>query len=132
MFRILRPGGELLLLDAYLAKPIQEYTPQEQDQFHRFCDAWSIPDPHTLAHWVHEAEEVGFEIVQTEDVHQKIMKTASRAGFIARLVRPFYVIGYRLRWLSGARYRNMIASVLQEPLFKGKLLDYDTVLLRKK
>jgi len=131
MHRILQKSGRLLVVDAYLTKPLDHFSEKERKVLDTFCLAWCIPNPQTVDHWLIEAKKVGFKKIQVEDLLHKILPSAPKFGMLAQVMRPFYEIGFHLGLLSKVRYDNMVAARLQQELFEQGVLGYHSLLMTK-
>lgn len=131
MLRISRPGGQLLILDAFLSKPLKEYEGVDRKHLDDLCNSWALPDPQTAEYWKKELLSHGFTRVESEDLTKKVLKTAKIIRKVAIIVKPIYFLLYHARIIPRARYANSVASLAQGYLFKKGLLEYHSILATK-
>jgi len=86
-YRILRPGGRLVMADGFTRRPPR--TREEREALLAFCDAWALP---TLGVWpevLAEAERIGFEIRTARDITRHVLPSAVRLLVLHLGFTPF-------------------------------------------
>jgi cyclopropane fatty-acyl-phospholipid synthase-like methyltransferase len=86
-FRLLKPGGMLILSDGFRRKrPFA--TKEDEDLMRRFLDGWALPDLATPDELLTPAKEAGFENVQCEDWSERAEPSMLRLYKIGRRLAP--------------------------------------------
>ena len=86
-FRLLKPGGMLVLSDGFRRKRPFD-TKADEDLMRRFLDGWALPDLATPEELTTPAKEAGFENVQCEDVSKPAEPSMLRLYKIGRWTAP--------------------------------------------
>ena len=131
MFRLLKPGGKLLILDAFLAKSREAFPKHEREVLDALCHSWALPDPHTRDYWMNAMKDVGFEKIEAENLTAKVLRTARRMRYIGRGVFPIYSFLHQLHFLNRSHYANAVAALAQGELFEKGYLEYHSMLATK-
>jgi tocopherol O-methyltransferase len=129
MFRILKPGGRLVLADFFAKK---ELNGAEQKAMNSWSHAWAVPSFESAERFADAAKTVGFEEVNMEDISNHVVKS------VKRLYRMFYIglpgsLLYNILFpkTSTSGKRNVYSAYWQYNTFKKKLWKYQLVSLRK-
>jgi cyclopropane fatty-acyl-phospholipid synthase-like methyltransferase len=128
-FRILRPGGRLIVADGFAAKT--KLKKNETKVMKLWLDGWSVSRLDTLSDFRHKAEDLGFTKVSIEDYTPAVIQSAKRLYYLSRL-------GVWFEWLSrklgvrGERTRgNFVAARYQYVALQQNLWLYGIVTARK-
>jgi tocopherol O-methyltransferase len=98
-FRLLKPGGMLVLSDGFRRKrPFA--TKEDEDLMKRFLNGWALPDLATPEELVTPAKEAGFEKIQYEDVSERAEPSMLRLYKIGRWTAPVARILSRLQMID--------------------------------
>ncbi len=131
MYRILKSGGKILIVDAFLQKPKDQFEGKDLENLEKICNAWCLPDPNTIDYWTSEMKKVGFVNIETEELTSKVLKTSKKVYFIARLLTPIWKVLYHLGFINTARYANSVGAVSQYHLFREGCLMYGSIVALK-
>lgn len=131
MQRILKPGGRLLIVDAFLSKPQDQFDVKGKKYLDNLCDAWGLPNPQTIEEWLLKMKTIGFQDIITDKLTHKVRKTSKAMYFLAILGAPFWTSLYFLGIFNKARYANLIACLSQYHLFKDNCLVYASIIATK-
>lgn len=82
-FRLLRPGGRLVVADGFLSRPARGAA--EARLVRAWCDGWAVPDVGTIDDFLSDARAAGFEGVCSTDMTHAA-KGSSRRMFAAGLI----------------------------------------------
>jgi SAM-dependent methyltransferase len=104
-FRVLRPGGRLMVADFFQARSPRDQS--EADRMRTWLDGWAIPDLAGVEWFGTEARDAGFADVRYRDIRPNVLPSARRL-FKASLVA--YPIGLALRAI-GARDGVQTANI---------------------
>jgi cyclopropane fatty-acyl-phospholipid synthase-like methyltransferase len=128
MYRVLKPGGKLLIVDAFLQKSKDQFKGKDIRNLEKICNAWCLPDPNTIDYWVDEMKKIGFVDIETEELTSKVLKTSKKIYSVARLLEPIWRILYRLGFINVAHYANLVGATSQYHLFEKECLMYGSVI----
>lgn len=131
MYRILKTGGKILIVDAFLQKPKDQFEGKDLKNLEKICNAWCLPDPNTIDYWAGEMKKVGFANIKIEELTSKVLKTSKKIYFVVRLVAPIWKVLYRLGFINVARYANLVGASSQYHLFKERCLMYGSIIASK-
>lgn len=81
-FRVLKPGGRLILCDFFIRKDSQEDPNQ---WIKKWGNTWAVPDFVSLDFFTQQLKEKGFETIQTTDYTSQVTKSARRMYYASLL-----------------------------------------------
>jgi tocopherol O-methyltransferase len=87
MFRVLRPGGRLVLADFVRAE--RPMTPEREAKLHAWIDRWVIPDLATMEELARFAAAAGFRDVRVSEETSHIRASAAYLHRMGRRLAPF-------------------------------------------
>ncbi len=128
-FRLLRPGGTLLVLDGF--RNGHDMSNAAHRHYRRFLDGWSVDELSEIDEFQSLLDGVGFENVRARDLTERIMPTAR---ILKRLARALYLpVGVPARFglLPTSWYRHGLACLSQHALFGDRSLIYGSVVAVK-
>ena len=131
IFRILKPGGQILVVDGFMAKPRKDLDSKNLRRLKKLSDVWGLPETNTYKYWLSEIRTGGFENVIWEDLTSKIKKTSRIMFVLAVVAGPIWLLLYYLRFFNKARYSNLMACLRQYKLFKNGSLAYGSIIATK-
>jgi cyclopropane fatty-acyl-phospholipid synthase-like methyltransferase len=128
-FRVLRPGGRLVLVDGFrTARPL---AAADEDFLQYVAVGWGIPDFVTPDELTTALRHVGFTGVRFDDTTDHVQQAIDRLHKIARWVLPPARILNRLGLMSMIRVRNAETCFMLRELVDRKLGIHGIVLARK-
>jgi len=107
-FRVLRPGGRLVVADGF--RRARPFGPADERLLQSWLSGWAIPDIDTPEEFVAAMREVGFAEAESEDVTDRILPSMRRLDRLARAIVPPARLLARAGVLSPIRFRNGEAS----------------------
>jgi cyclopropane fatty-acyl-phospholipid synthase-like methyltransferase len=124
LFRVLEPGGRLVVADGFLGKERSTLTAEETEQSRIFEEGFVVP-PLASAHAFHDAlEKAGFVNIHYENATAHILPTAHIMW--RRCIRTYPVVRVleRLGLMLPIISRNNKTGVVQRELFEKGTLVY--------
>ena len=85
-YRILKPGGRLVIADAFLKKEKNKLCKGSKYSYKKLCDHWSLEKLETYTHIEKSLKEIGFKNITVEDVSFKVAPSVLHV--------PFAIIGF--------------------------------------
>ncbi len=128
-YRLLRPGGKVVLTDFFKAS---EETADPSGLLDKWCRLWAMSPLLTVGTLGWYFEQAGFNIIKTEDLTDKIRKTARRM-YLSCLAGALPSITYNL--LFGARRyarHHYLSGIYQYHALQKGLWQYHSLLAVKK
>jgi len=74
-YRVLKPGGKLAVIDAYLCE--DQLTAEEEKWYTKFLEGWEAPNLPTRAQFERWLREAGFQGVIFRDMRDEVIKSAN-------------------------------------------------------
>ena len=91
VYRILKPGGILIILDGFNTKEKEEYTTKENKILKKFCDGWAFNTLESVNHFKKACKEIGYTSTEYKDLYKNIIKT-SKILYTASY--PAYIVDF--------------------------------------
>jgi len=128
-FRVLRPGGRLVVEDGFRVG--RDLAPQDEALIAAWADAWAFPDLDTVDEFRSAARNVGFTEIVDRDVRVQILRSAHRLYWAANV----FLAPSWLAWKADLRpreaHRNLVGAQLQWRIFSRGLCGISLVAARK-
>lgn len=127
-YRLLRPGGKLILLDFFMTNKGESDT---SDVLSKWCELWAMSPLVTVEQFASNLEQNGFNLLQQEELSSQIVPTIKRMynsyklGFIPA---NLYNLLFGARKYSRNHYKS---GLYQYKSFKNGLWQYHTFLATK-
>ena len=128
-YRILRPGGVLVVSDFFTADHVTDST--HINKLNKWAETWAVPYFEYNSAFINKANEVGFQIEQVDNVTANIFKSAKRLyyyfypGIVCHHI--LRLIGYRNR----THEKNVWSTYYQYKTLKEGLWQYNIVKFSK-
>lgn len=90
-YRILKPGGKLLILDGFNSKEKDEYTAKEKEILKNFTNGWAVDSLASANFFINTSKELGFINQEYDNITDKTIKT-SKILYLASF--PAYIVDF--------------------------------------
>ena len=91
-FRILKPGGKLIILDYFKPQPLNS---KNQNLLNKWLHKWAIDDIDVNKDFIEKSKEVGFYEIVNKNINQEIIKSSKRmyrSSFLGAIPSTLYNI----------------------------------------
>jgi cyclopropane fatty-acyl-phospholipid synthase-like methyltransferase len=120
-FRVLRPGGRLVVADGFVGKPI---TGRYARHYRRFLEGLALDNLATVDGFEADMQRTGFVDVRRDDKHEQVRRSARRIWKLSVVGLAICTVGCRLGLLPDAWLGHGRAGVAQWPLFRSGAFTY--------
>lgn len=124
-FRVLKPGGRLVIADGFRTAP--RYSPAREAQFRAWASCWALTDLPTIPQVIGVARDVGFGVQENRDLTRFVLPSSRRMARIARWTAPWRWLGLGSPW----ELANMRGAVRQRSILAQGLMAYHLLVLTK-
>ncbi|NBC17069.1 MAG: methyltransferase domain-containing protein [Bacteroidetes bacterium] len=128
-FRVLRPGGRLVVADGFATKA--SYPPAEARLMQRWLSGWAVDRLPTARAFMVEAQQAGFQNVTVEDASARVMPSARRLFLIAFAAIPYAKAKQWLGRITAWEFGHSRAMHYQYRALRRGLWQYGIVTARK-
>jgi len=128
-FRVLRPGGKLVVCDGFL---LQRQFNAEQWQAVVTClNGWAVPNLCSRDEFSNLLLQQGFADIGLHDITEQTMPSVTHMYKVAKRLQPVQQISQWLGLRSKAQTANYQVGLAQQVLFNEKLTEYCVFTARK-
>jgi SAM-dependent methyltransferase len=113
-YRLLKPGGRLVLVDAWLTRPVPEDGPLRRilaRVYRRWCVSWAVPEMGRADLLPDALRAAGFEDARVEDWSWRVAPSVAHVPVLASWFAVAEIVKARGR-LPPWRWRHIVASAL--------------------
>lgn len=109
-YRLLRPGGHLVVADGFLARP-GFVSRLQQRIYHKLCECWVIQELAQLNRFTARLEQLGFGEITVEHLQMRVAPSVLHIPWVTvKFLLTDVMCGERA--MTRARWNNVIAPVL--------------------
>jgi tocopherol O-methyltransferase len=123
-WRILKPGGKIAIVDAFLIK--ENLDVDEQIIYKKFIEGWVVPDLPSQAQFSTLLAQAGFENCVFHDMQRFIAKSVNRIHQFSMLTSPWNFIKSKL-----GLARENLSAWYQKELFERSIAVYGVFVAEK-
>lgn len=128
-FRLLRPGGRLLVSDGFLTR--SDLAKSEHRAYREWCDGWALPGLATLDEFRDALGGAGFADVSFVDRTDAVLRSARRIWWlgvtVGSVIRALHTVGLAPR----SQVRHAVACIRQYQVLASGLARYGVFTARK-
>ena len=128
-FRVLRPGGRLVMGDYF--RRSRSWSADDEKYFHLAVDGSAVPDLDTPEEFFNSMSEVGFQDINFDDRTAQIERSLRKLYHFAILTFPIAWVGTRLGLMSNTLLEGSTSNYWQYLAFRRNLIPYIILLARK-
>jgi cyclopropane fatty-acyl-phospholipid synthase-like methyltransferase len=121
-FRVLRPGGRLLVCDGFLARAPRDAA--EERAYREWCDGWALPGLASVEGFRAALHQAGFERVVFADRTAAVLPSARRIWWLGATLGSAIRALTALRLTPASRARHAVACLRQHQVLSGGLAQY--------
>jgi cyclopropane fatty-acyl-phospholipid synthase-like methyltransferase len=107
-YRLLKPGGRLLVLDAFRTK--RNISPANEDLMRSWLSGWGAKDIDSVEEMRDKAKGAGFTGIHFEDLQKHFAPSHHRAHHVGRFLTPTLAVLKSLNLVSETTYGHIRAS----------------------
>jgi len=123
-FRIMRPGGRIAVVDAFLSTGNLDTT--DRNIYNKVLEGWIIPNLSRVSQFYGLLEKAGFDRVAFYDMQRCVEKSIMRIYRCSFLTRPIDIVKSRL-----GIGRENLAARYQMQMFKRRIATYGAFFAHK-
>jgi cyclopropane fatty-acyl-phospholipid synthase-like methyltransferase len=128
-YRLLAPGGRLVVADGFLIRPPRVW---ERRDYARLLDGFVLPNLASSREFVTAMHRVGFRSVRCIDKRREIMPTARNIEWRSRIGMTLAALPCRAGLFPAVWMRHAWAGVVQRRLFEQGVITYCIVVGTKR
>jgi cyclopropane fatty-acyl-phospholipid synthase-like methyltransferase len=123
-YRIIKPGGQLAVVDVFLTK--EHLDAEEQHIYTKFIEGWVVPNLTTQTQFSNLLAQTGFENITFRNMQQYIEKSVKRVYRCSFLTWPINLVKSRL-----GIARENLAALYQKSLYERGIAIYGAFVAEK-
>lgn len=123
-YRLLKPGGRILVQDAYILKT--DLNKKEEKELRDFLVGWALPNLAIRDEFEKDLETAGFKEIEYFDKQNDIKKTIQTVYWNAFLAYPITWILSKLQWIPKTVHETAIGGIAQKRIIDMGVVTYGT------
>ena len=128
-FRVLRPGGRLVMADYF--RRSRSWSAEDEKYFHLAVDGTAVLDLDTSEEFFNSMSEVGFQEINFDERTDQIERSLRKLYYFSILTFPIAWVGTRLGLMSNTLLEGSTSNYWQYRAFRRKLIPYIVLLAHK-
>ena len=121
-FRLLRPGGRLILCDAFMLK--REFNEREWKTVMGFLNGWMLPNLSDRTNFSAGLEQAGFKDIRIQDISSNVLPSSKHMYKTSRRLNPVQKISEWLGLRTATQTANHNAGLVQYDFFHDRMAEY--------
>ena len=131
-YRVLKPGGRMVVFDLYCQEDLEAVTPAQKKAIQVAENSLVMLSPMTAKHLAKIAQAAGFRLVSMENLSRHVLPDVKRRNWLVELAFDLpWITRIIMQSFSLNTVRGMVAWELIPTLFKANLLGYYQVVFEK-
>lgn len=132
VYRVMRPGGVFTLFDGFKKKSLDSISEDERIAALLVEKSMAVSGALTLDEFLKAAQDAGFEVIEQEDISEKIMPNLLRFQFLARGFFKYAWLGKAIKGiLPDYLVQNAIAGMLMPIVVGDGIQGYYKISLKR-
>lgn len=128
-YRLLRPGGTLIVADGFRAKRL--YSTTEEQLMRTWLDGWVVPDIDHHEDFVKKMTQVGFDLIHYQNATHHVLPFSRWVAKRAALLTPVARVFSFFRLMTPLQVHNGVAAIKQYEALTHGLWEYGIVVGKK-
>jgi SAM-dependent methyltransferase len=120
-FRLLRPGGRLVVSDGFLAAPLD---PRADRRYRRFLEGFALRNLAVASEFAADLERAGFVDVRCHDKQREIARSATRIELLSWIGLGVCAVPCALGVFPRWWFRHGLAGISQRKLLENRTILY--------
>ena len=132
MYRLLKPGGRIIIADGFIAK--ENNAPKDAELLSNWLNNWAVNSIGYTPTIKQNMKEIGFQNIEIQDYSSKIVKSARllyRYALAAIFIRKFWAL-FGKQYGNEITIKNTYGAKYQYQAFKKELWKYEVIVAKKK
>ncbi|MDQ8037139.1 MAG: class I SAM-dependent methyltransferase [Pedobacter sp.] len=130
MYRLLQPGGRLVIADYYLGCAEADLSDYQRRHYRIFCEGFAVPDLPCIADMEQWAKEAGFMVRESLDVTNAVTRTAHYIRWLGVITYPLGIL-LRVLQLAPPELLPHLRTCIHQPAALRELGSYRFITLEK-
>jgi tocopherol O-methyltransferase len=114
-YRLLRPGGRIVVVDGFLTK--RDLTQKEDEIYNKCLLGWKIPSLSHKDDFLDDLRKAGFKNIEFYDKTDEVIPSSRRIAFYGYLFFPLSFMLSKLRLISKNLHENSVSMINQSKTF---------------
>jgi tocopherol O-methyltransferase len=128
-YRILEPGGRLVVADAFLKKSM--LLSEDQEIYDNFLKGFAVPNLSTKDEFEKDLKIAGFQGIEFHDKTNSVEKSCKQISFLGKLLIPLYHFFKFFRIVPNLVLNNMYAVQTQKEMVDRDMVYYGIFVANK-
>lgn len=121
-FRILKPGGRLILADGFASK--SEFNGQEKKWMDSWLHGWGVESLETVENFKKFLNQYGFKNIKYWDYTKKVMPSSKRLYLASFPALVYTYLGEFFKFRSRTQTKNVLSAYYQYKVLTSSLATY--------